>query len=480
MTPTPELTPWINGAAIAAGDRARDVIAFPFTGRPAVTAVQGTGPDLDAAITAAQGGFARLRALPRHARRDILSRTAEGLTRERDALARELAESCGKPVTQALGEVDRAIMTFSLAADEARRFGGEMVPLDVDPRTAGYTGLVHRFPVGPISAITPFNFPLNLLAHKVAPAIAVGSALVVKPPPQCPQLAFRLGRILADAGLPAGAYNVLHLPIAVAERLATDPRFAMLSFTGSPVVGWHLKQVAGHKKVALELGGNAAAVVHEDAGDLDWVAQRLALGAFAYAGQVCIKVQRLLVHQPIYQDFVGRLVAATDRLTCGDPLDPKTVVGPMIDGAAADRVESWTREAVQAGATTLLAARREGTVLTPALLADVPRDAKVSCREIFGPVSIVAPYRTWDEAMAAVNDSEFGLQAGVFTHDVTRIFEAFNRLEVGGVIANDFPTLRVDNYPYGGVKDSGFGREGVRYAMEDMSEPRMLALNLSR
>lgn len=480
MTSIPELTPWINGAAIPAGDRVRDRVALPFTGRPAVVAVQGTGPDLDAAITAAREGFTRLRALPRHARRDILSRTAEGLTREREPLARELAESCGKPLTQALGEVDRAIMTFSLAADEARRFGGEMVPLDVDPRTVGYTGLVHRFPVGPISAITPFNFPLNLLAHKVAPAIAVGSALVVKPPPQCPQLAFRLARILADAGLPAGAYNVLHLPIAVAERLATDPRFAMLSFTGSPTVGWHLKQVAGHKKVALELGGNAAAVVHQDAGDLDWVAQRLALGAFAYAGQVCIKVQRILVHQPVYQDFVDRLVAATARLACGDPLDPKTVVGPMIDPAAADRVESWTREAVQAGATTLLAGRREGTVLTPALLAEVPRDAKVSCREIFGPVSIVAPYRTWDEALAAVNDSEFGLQAGVFTHDVNRIFQAFNRLEVGGVIANDFPTLRVDNYPYGGVKDSGFGREGVRYAMEEMSEPRMLALNLSR
>jgi glyceraldehyde-3-phosphate dehydrogenase (NADP+) len=480
MPATLELTPWIGGAALPLDGRVTDPVPFPFTGERAVLAAQGTHADLDLAIQAAQEGFARMRALPRHARRDILARVAEMVTRERQSLAEDLARSCGKPITQALGEVDRAAMTFSLAADEARRFGGEVVPLDVDPRTAGYTGLVHRFPVGPISAITPFNFPLNLLAHKVAPAIAVGSALVVKPPPQCPQLAFRLGRILAEAGLPAGGYNVLHLPLPVAERLATDPRFAMLTFTGSPTVGWHLKDVAGKKKVCLELGGNAAAVVHEDAGDLDWVAQRLALGAFAYAGQVCIKVQRLLVHQPVFDRFVQKFVDATAALATGDPLDPKTVVGPMIDSAAATRVESWTDEAVRAGAKVLLASRRQGNVLTPGILTNVPPDAKVSCKEIFGPVSTVAPYRDWPEAMALVNDSDFGLQAGVFTHDVTRIFSAFDALEVGGVVVNDFPTLRVDNFPYGGVKDSGFGREGVRYSMEEMSEPRMLVLNLNK
>jgi glyceraldehyde-3-phosphate dehydrogenase (NADP+) len=480
MTATRELTPWINGAALPLDGRATDPIAFPFTGERATVAARGTGADLELAIKAAQEGFARMRALPRNARRDLLVRIADAIARERQSLGEELARSCGKPITQALGEVDRAVMTFSFAADEARRFGGEVVPLDVDPRTVGYTGLVHRFPVGPISAITPFNFPLNLLAHKVAPAIAVGSSLVVKPPPQCPQLAFRLAQIMAECGLPAGAYNVLHLPIPVAEQLATDPRFAMLTFTGSPTVGWHLKNVAGKKKVCLELGGNAAAVVHEDAGDLDWVAQRLALGAFAYAGQVCIKVQRVLVHQPIYDRFVEKLVSATSALACGDPLDPKTAIGPMIDSAAADRVESWTREAVAAGAETLLAIRRQGNVLTPGLLARVPRDAKVSCKEVFGPVSIVAAYRDWPEALSMVNDSDFGLQTGIFTHDVTRIFSAFNGLEVGGVVVNDFPTLRVDNFPYGGVKDSGFGREGVRYAMEEMSEPRMLVLNLNK
>jgi glyceraldehyde-3-phosphate dehydrogenase (NADP+) len=480
MTTMTELTPWINNAHVALDGRGTDAVRNPFTGQTAVIAAQGTAADLEQAIGSAQAGFKTMRAMPRHARRDLLVRIADAMSRERQALATELAISCGKPITQSLGEVDRAIMTFSLAADEARRFGGEMIPLDIDTRTVGYTGLVHRFPVGPISAISPFNFPLNLLAHKVAPAIAVGTALVVKPPPQCPQMAFRLGAIMAECGLPAGAYNVLHLPIPVAEQLATDPRFAMLTFTGSPTVGWHLKNVAGKKKVCLELGGNAAAVVHEDAADLDWTASRLALGAFAYAGQVCIKVQRILVHQPIYDRFVEKFVAASAALICGDPLDPKTVVGPMIDKGAADRVQAWTDEAIAAGAKVLLAPKRTGNVLTPGLLANVPHDAKVSCKEVFGPVSIVAPYTDWADAMSQVNDSDFGLQAGIFTRDVNRIFQAFQNLEVGGVIANDFPTLRVDNYPYGGVKDSGFGREGVKYAMEEMSEPRMLALNLTR
>jgi len=474
------LTPWINGAPLPLDGRPTDAVPAPYTGETAVEVAVGSEQDLERAIAAAQAGFAVMRAMPRHARRDLLARIADRLQRERESLARELAVSCGKPIGQSLGEVDRAVMTFSLAADEARRFAGEMVPLDLDARAAHMTGLVHRFPVGPISAITPFNFPLNLLAHKVAPALAVGSALVVKPPPQCPQLAFRLGGLMAECGLPAGAYNVVHLPIPVAERLATDPRFAMLTFTGSPTVGWHLKNVAGKKKVCLELGGNAAAIVHEDTADLEATARRLALGAFAYAGQVCIKVQRILVHQPVYQRFVDLLVAASAALPSGDPLDPATVVGPMIDRAALDRVEAWSREAVAAGAEVLLPGRREGRVLTPGLMTRVPREAKVMSKEVFGPVSVVAPYRSFDEALAAVNDSSFGLQAGVFTQDVNRIFQAFNALEVGGVIANDFPTLRVDNFPYGGVKDSGFGREGVKYTMEEMSEPRMLVLNLGR
>ncbi len=478
--PVPQFPPWIAGATVPLGSRRLDVVRNPYTDEPAAEVAQATADDLETAIAEAQKGFRQMRALSRHARHDLLTRVTARLTADRKPLGLELAASCGKPIGQALGEVDRAIMTFSLAADEARRFGGEVVPIDLDSRAAGMTGLVHRFPVGPISAISPFNFPLNLLAHKVAPALAVGSALIVKPPPQCPQMAFRLAVILAECGAPPGACSVLHLPIPLAERLASDPRFALLTFTGSPTVGWHLKNVAGKKKVVLELGGNAAAVVHEDAGDLDWLAQRLAVGAFAYAGQVCIKVQRVLVHQPVYQSFVKKFVAASAALAVGDPMDERTVVGPLIDRGAADRVESWIEEAAQSGAQILLRGKRTGNLLAPTVIANPPKDAKVSCREIFGPVATISPYTDWTCALEEVNDSDFGLQTGIFTHHVNRIFEAFNALEVGGVIVNDFPTLRVDNFPYGGVKDSGFGREGLRYAMEDMSEPRMLVLNLNK
>jgi acyl-CoA reductase-like NAD-dependent aldehyde dehydrogenase len=472
--------PWIGGAEVSPAGRDIDPVRNPYSGEVLAEVARATGDDLEAAIGAAQQAFGVMRKQPRHARRDLLVRISARLAAERRSLAEELSRSCGKPIGQALGEVDRAIITFSLAADEARRFGGEVVPLDVDARAEQMEGLVHRFPIGPISAISPFNFPLNLLVHKVAPAIAVGSAVVVKPPPQCPTMAFRLGRMLADCGLPAGAYNVLHLALPLAERLATDERFKLLTFTGSPTVGWHLKNRAGRKKVVLELGGNAAAVVHEDCPDLDWLAQRLAVGAFAYAGQVCIKVQRVLVHEPVYQAFTDKLVAASRALAVGDPMDEKTVVGPLIDAAAADRVESWIAEAEAAGATALLRGARTGSVLGPTILANAPKDAKVSCREVFGPVATVSPYTDWSRALSEVNDSPYGLQAGVFTHDVRRIFQAFDTLEVGGVIVNDFPTMRVDNFPYGGVKESGFGREGVRYAMDDMSEPRMMVLNLGR
>jgi len=476
----PRFLPWINGAFAPTPDRDFDTVLNPFTGQAAAEVARATAADFEAAVKAAQSAFQVMRALPRHARRDLLTRISAALETRRAELGAAVAVSCGKPISQALAEVDRAIITFSLAADEARHMGGEVVPLDVDSRAAGMDGLVERFPIGPVSAISPFNFPLNLLVHKVAPAIAVGTSLVVKPPPQCPQLAFLLGALMAECGLPRGAYNVLHLALPLAEQLAVDPRFKLLTFTGSPAVGWHLKNVAGKKKVVLELGGNAAAVVHEDAGDLDWVAGRLAAGAFAYAGQVCIKVQRLLVHQPIYQAFTEKFVAATRALPVGDPMDPATVVGPVIDSAAGDRIESWIDEAIATGAKPLLRGTRNGSLLSPTVLADVPPVAKVSCREVFGPVAVIQPYRDWSEALATVNNSEFGLQAGVFTHHVNRIWEAFRTLEVGGVIANDFPTLRVDNFPYGGVKHSGFGREGVRYAMEDMTEPRMLVLNLNK
>jgi glyceraldehyde-3-phosphate dehydrogenase (NADP+) len=458
---------------------ATDRILDKWSGR-VIGELEPAGPArLAAAIAAATGAFRELRAAPRHLRHDLLERVSRRLADERRDFAELIVREAGKPLTQALGEVDRAVLTFSLAADEARRFGGEVVPLDLDPRTTAHTGLVHRFPIGPISAISPFNFPLNLLAHKVAPALAVGSAVVVKPPPQCPTAAFRLAELVVACGAPAGAVEVVHMHAPLAERMATDPGFALLSFTGSTEVGWHLKAIAGKKKVLLELGGNAAALVHEDCAVED-AAGRLAIAAFAYAGQVCIKVQRILVHRPIWTRFVDAFVAATRGLVVGDPMDAATVVGPVIDAKAADRIEAWIGEALGGGARALVRGERAGNLLGPTVLTDVGRDQKVCREEVFGPVVTLAPYDRFEDGLALANDGRFGLQAGVFTADLGRAFEAFRTLEVGGVVVGDVPTLRVDSYPYGGVKDSGFGREGVRYAMDEMSEPRMLVLNLAR
>ncbi|HET7026025.1 MAG TPA: aldehyde dehydrogenase family protein [Gemmatimonadales bacterium] len=468
--------PWISGAPSPPAGRATDEITDPFNGRVVAHAEQADADDLERAIAAAVRGGEALRALPRHARRDILEHTARRLTSDREALAALIVREGGKPVTQALGEVDRAALTFSFAADEARRWGGELLPLDVDPRTPSARAIVSRFAAGPVAAISPFNFPLNLVAHKVAPAIAIGGSVVLKPPPQDPGPSFVLAQILLEAGLPPEGLGVLHLPIPLAERLATDDRMKVLSFTGSAAVGWHLKSLTPRKRVLLELGGNAAAIVHEDAGDLAAVAARIAGGAFAYAGQVCIKVQRVLVHRPVLAVFTELLRAATHALSVGDPADPHTVVGPMIDGRNADRVTSWVDAAVAAGARVLERGARHGNVVAPIILTDVPHGAKVWAEEVFGPVLVVEPYDAFESALEVVNDSRYGLQAGVFTHDVRRIWQAFERLEVGGVIANDYPTFRTDNYPYGGVKDSGFGREGVRYAMEEMSELRTLVL----
>lgn len=469
--------PFVNGRMLAAAGEAS---VNPANGKILDTVTQASREDLEQAIVGAQKAQLELAKWPQYKKHDLLQRIADLMTSQRQQLGELICDDAGKPITQALGEVDRAALTFSLAADETRRFAGEAVSLDIDPRADGMIGSVRRFPIGLVSAIVPFNFPLNLLAHKVAPALAVGCAVVVKPPPQCPLTALRLAEIIHEAGAPVGAVNVLPMAVPLAETMASDERFHMLSFTGSPKVGWHLKNVAGKKKVALELGGNAAAIVHEDCGDLQWVAARLAFGAFAYAGQICIKVQRVMVHQPIFEEFKDALVAASAKLKIGDPRDPATVVGPLIDEAAANRVEAWVNEALRSGARSLLQCKREGNFLTPTLLADVATTQNVYCEEVFGPVATVEPYDTFEGALDRVNDSRFGLQAGVFTHDVRRIYQAYQTLQVGGVMINEFPTFRVDNYPYGGIKDSGFGREGVRYAMEEMSEPKVLIINLNR
>ena len=447
----------------------------PFDGSVVATIGVGTAKDIDDAIAAAAAAFDSFRRWPRHKRKALLLGVAARLRDRRAEFVDLMIAESGKPRPYAGVEVDRAISTFTLAAEESTRFGGEVLPLDIAPATEGYTAIVERFPIGVIGAIAPFNFPLNLVAHKLAPAIAVGNTVVLKPPPQAPLSALLLADVCYDAGLPATALSVVHCPVEVAQALAEDARIAMLSFTGSARVGWHLKSVAGKKKVVLELGGNAAAVVLRDA-DVAWAARRCALGSFAQAGQVCIKVQRIFVERPVFDAFVAKFREETKSLRVGDPTDVETIVGPMIDAANADRVCAWVEEAVKAGATVLAGGGRRRNVLEPTILTGTTPAMKVEAEEVFGPVSTVAPVDSVDEAFARVNETRYGLQAGVFTFDVRNIARAFQELNVGGVICNDYPTLRVDNFPYGGVKDSGFGREGVRYAMEEMTELKTLVV----
>jgi acyl-CoA reductase-like NAD-dependent aldehyde dehydrogenase len=447
----------------------------PYDGSVVATIGVGAANDLDDAIAAGVTAFDAFRRWPRHKRKALLLGVASRLLDRRSEFVDLMIAESGKPRPYAGVEVDRAISTFTLAAEESTRFGGDVLPLDIAPTTEGYTAIVERFPIGVIGAIAPFNFPLNLVAHKLAPAIAVGNTVVLKPPPQAPLSALLLADVCYDAGLPAAALSVVHCPVDVAQQLAEDARIAMLSFTGSAKVGWHLKSVAGKKKVVLELGGNAAAVVLRDA-DLAWAARRCALGSFAQAGQVCIKVQRIFVERPVFDKFLALFREETKALPVGDPADVETIVGPMIDAASADRVSAWVQEAVKAGATVLAGGGRRRNVLEPTILTGTTPAMKVEAEEVFGPVSTVAPVDSVDEAFARVNETRYGLQAGVFTFDVRNIAKAFQELNVGGVIANDYPTLRVDNFPYGGVKDSGFGREGVRYAMEEMTELKTLVV----
>jgi glyceraldehyde-3-phosphate dehydrogenase (NADP+) len=418
-----------------------------------------------------------VRAMPSHARRDALLAVASRL--EQSDLARLIARESGKPITQARAEVSRAVSTFRIASEEATRMHGEVMQLDVTRAAEGYEGRWVRVPRGPVLGITPFNFPLNLVAHKVAPALACGASVLVKPAPQTPLTAIELARIVRESGFPEGALEVVPCEVAVAERLVRDPRFAVLSFTGSDRVGWHLQSIAGKKRVLLELGGNAAAIVHEDAPDLAFAAQRITSGAFAYAGQVCIKVQRLYVHRPIAEKFIGDIVARASGLVPSSPLDEATVIGPMIDEANAIRVDRWIDEAREA--EVLLRGKRDGARLGPTILRfeGDGRGTKVVDEEVFGPVLTVHVYDTWNEALAMADATRFGLQAGIFTDSQARITAAFERLHVGGLIVNDVPTFRVDNMPYGGTRDSGAGREGIRFAMEELTERKLLVVRRS-
>jgi acyl-CoA reductase-like NAD-dependent aldehyde dehydrogenase len=449
----------------------------PFTGKVLAEVSQASEADAEAAVLSTVEAAKPMSSLPAHSRYHLLQRIAGSLYDRREEIARLITSEAGKPIADARREVSRAVQTFTVAAEEAKRIGGDVVPLDWTPGTDSHFGILRRFPIGPILGITPFNFPLNLVAHKVAPALAAGNSILIKPAPQTPLTALLLGEVALDAGLPPGGLNVLPCNNQVAEQLVTDPRFKLLSFTGSAAVGWRLKEKCGKKKVVLELGGNAGVIVEPDA-DLDFAAQRCATGGFGYAGQTCISVQRILVHHTIADLFTTKLLLQVARLKGGDPSDDSTVVGPLIDGKAADRVEAWIEEAVSQGARILLGGKRMGSVVDATVLSNVTPTMKVSCQEVFGPVVTVTPYHRFEEAIETLNGSDYGLQAGVFTQDVNKVFYAFRHLEVGAVLANEIPTFRADHMPYGGVKESGLGREGLKAAIEEMTEPRFLVLNV--
>ncbi|HLQ52581.1 MAG TPA: aldehyde dehydrogenase family protein, partial [Terriglobales bacterium] len=394
-----------------------------------------------------------------------------------EEFARSIALESGKPIKTARAEVDRAVFTFTVASEEAARIGGEYLPLDLQELAAQRWGIVRRFPVGAIAAITPFNFPLNLVAHKVAPAIAAGCTVVLKPAPQTPLTALLLAEVVQNAGWPAGALNVLPLSNEDAALLVRDDRLRMLTFTGSSAVGWRLKAEAGKKRVTLELGGNAAVIVHSDA-DLDYAAERCAVGGFSYAGQSCIAVQRIFVQQSVYQKFVEKFLTRVRDFKAGDPLDEATFIGPLIREQDAIRAQQWVEEAVSAGAKLLIGGHRQGSLMEATVLTNTRQEMRVNCEEVFAPVKTVEPYTDFGQALAEINASTYGLQAGLFTRDAVLIFRAYEELEVGGLIVGDAPTFRIDHMPYGGVKDSGLGREGLRYAIEEMTERRLLVMNL--
>ena len=454
-------------------------VRHPYDGT-LVAEVELAGPEqVEAAVAAADAVRAEAAALPAHVRAEALSHVSARLGERAEEVARLITAESGKPLMWSRVEVARAAATFRWAAEEARRWSGELQRLDTDAGGSGRMAVVRRFPRGPVLGIAPFNFPLNLVAHKVAPAIAVGTPIVLKPAPKTPLSALLLAEILAETGLPDGMATVLVVPDTAAPELVADPRLPVVSFTGSGPVGTAIRAAVPHKHVTLELGGNAAALVCADwssDADLDFAADRIATFANYQAGQSCIAVQRVLVDSSVYDAMVSRLVKAVGALRVGDPADEATEVGPLIDEAAARRVEEWVDEAVAAGGRLLTGGVRDGSSYAPTVLADVPDDARVMRDEVFGPVLVVAAFDGLDDGLAKVNDSRFGLQAGVFTHDVQVAFRAHRELEVGGVVIGDVPSYRADQMPYGGAKESGVGREGVRYAMEDFTYERVMVL----
>lgn len=446
-----------------------------YTGEVATRVALADEDAIDRAIDAAVRAAAPMARMAAYERQAVLDHCVSRFRERADELAEALCIEAGKPIKDSRGEVSRLIDTFRVAAEESVRITGEVLPLDISARARGYQGMWKRVPIGPCSFIAPFNFPLNLAAHKVAPALAVGCPFVLKPASLTPIGALLIAEVLAETDLPEGAFSVLPCRRDGARLFTEDERLKLLSFTGSPGVGWDLKARAGKKPVVLELGGNAAVVVDEDA-DLDDAVERIVFGAFYQSGQSCIGVQRILGHASIYEDLREKLVEKTAALKMGDPRDEDTFIGPMISDSEAERLHGWIESAIGRGAKRLCGGKREGRMLEATLLEDVPKDEDVVCQEAFGPVAVLSRFRDFDEALDAVNDSAFGLQAGIFTRDLYKMNRAWDRLEVGGVVIGDVPSWRVDHMPYGGVKESGLGREGIRFAMEDMSELRLLVI----
>jgi acyl-CoA reductase-like NAD-dependent aldehyde dehydrogenase len=471
---TKRLPIYIAGRAVTTGDWLD--VADKYSGDIAAQVARADATHVEQAIAAAHGARAAMAAFPPDARRDVLEHCVRRFTERRDELADLLCTEAGKPIRDSRGEVDRLIDTFRIAAGEATRIGGEVLEMQVSPRARGFRGMTRRVPIGACSLITPFNFPLNLVAHKVAPAIAAGCPFVLKPSERTPLGALVIGEILAETGLPREAWSVIVCDTKASAPLVEDPRIAFLSFTGGPV-GWDLRAKAGRKKVALELGGNAACIVDDDPGvPLEHLVKRLVFGAYYQSGQSCISVQRIIAHEAIAARLSGAMVEAVRGLKTGDPHQEATDIGPVIDAAAADRLVEWIDEARAGGARVLVEGARDGTMLAPWLLADVPRDCRLYREEAFGPVALIETVADFDAAIDRANDSRYGLQCGVFTARLDHAMRAWDRLDVGGVVVGDVPSVRVDNMPYGGVKDSGVGREGVRSTIAEMTEVRLLVL----
>ena len=429
------------------------------------------------AVDAAHKAFLKTKMLSSFERAKALADVSDQIAKNKEELARSIVLGAGKAIKSARVEADRAVSTFQIASEEAKRMTGEVIPLDLSPQTSGRWGLVRRFPVGVVAGITPFNFPLNLVAHKVAPSMASGNTILLRPASQVAMTSCLLAEIIDKSEFPAGGFNCIPCGYSAADFFLEDERIKKITFTGSPDIGWELKKRAHKKRVTLELGGNAAVVIEPDA-NLDFALPRTVLGAYAYSGQVCISVQRIFLHKKIYDSFMHRFLDATLKLTMGDPMEESTDIGPMINTAAAKQTEEWVEEALEEGARLVCGGKREGAMFEPTVLENVKPELRISCQEAFAPVVVVSPYEDFDSALQSVNDSVYGLQAGIFTNDLKKAFRAYDVLDVGGVICNDIPTFRIDHMPYGGVKESGFGREGLKYAIEEMTELKLLALNL--